>query len=70
MFQRGSKESSLQLFTVEGYYNTSVNEILEVTGLTKGRLYGHFSSKEAIWYAAILDQTILQLRHYINQLRK
>ena len=44
-------ESSLQLFTVKGYYNTPVNQILEATGLTKGGLYGHFASKEAIWYA-------------------
>lgn len=44
-------EKSLQLFCVKGYYNTSVNDILEATGLTKGGLYGHFSSKEEIWYA-------------------
>jgi len=44
-------EKSLQLFCVKGYYNTSINDILEATGLTKGGLYGHFSSKEDIWYA-------------------
>ena len=44
-------EKSLQLFCVKGYYNTSVNDILKATGLTKGGLYGHFSSKEDIWYA-------------------
>jgi AcrR family transcriptional regulator len=42
---------SLQLFSVKGYYNTSINDILEATGLTKGGLYGHFKSKEEIWYA-------------------
>ena len=42
---------SLQLFSVKGYFNTSVNDILTVTGLTKGGLYGHFRSKEDIWYA-------------------
>ena len=45
-------EKSLQLFSVKGYYNTSVNDILETTGLTKGGLYGHFRSKEEIWQAA------------------
>jgi AcrR family transcriptional regulator len=44
-------EKSLQLFSVKGYYNTSISDILEATGLTKGGLYGHFSSKEQIWYA-------------------
>ena len=43
---------SLQLFSVKGYYHTSVNDILDATGLTKGGLYGHFASKEDIWYAA------------------
>lgn len=42
---------SLQLFSVKGYFNTSINDILQATGLTKGGLYGHFRSKEAIWYA-------------------
>jgi len=42
---------SLQLFSVKGYYNTSINDILEATRLTKGGLYGHFRSKEDIWYA-------------------
>jgi AcrR family transcriptional regulator len=42
---------ALQLFCVKGYYNTSVNDILQATGLTKGGLYGHFASKEDLWYA-------------------
>jgi AcrR family transcriptional regulator len=48
---------SLQLFSVKGYYNTSINDILEATGLTKGGLYGHFKSKEDIWYA-VYDQAV------------
>ena len=42
---------SLQLFCVKGYYNASIADILAVTGLTKGGFYGHFTSKEALWYA-------------------
>lgn len=45
-------EASLQLFSVKGYYNTSISDILQATGLTKGGLYGHFGSKEEIWDAA------------------
>lgn len=45
-------EASLQLFSVKGYYNTSISDILQATGLTKGGLYGHFGSKEEIWEAA------------------
>jgi len=50
-------ENSLQLFSVKGYYNTSVSDILDVTGLTKGGLYGHFASKEDIWYA-VYDEAV------------
>ena len=45
-------EKSLHLFSVKGYHNTSVSDILSATGLTKGGLYGHFTSKEEIWRAA------------------
>lgn len=44
--------TSLQLFSVKGFYNTSVADILAATGLTKGGLYGHYKSKEEIWFAA------------------
>ena len=48
---------ALQLFCVKGYYNTSINDILEATGLTKGGLYGHFASKENLWYA-VYDEAL------------
>jgi AcrR family transcriptional regulator len=44
-------EKSLKLFCVKGYYNTSINDIMQATGLTKGGIYGHFASKEDLWYA-------------------
>ena len=45
-------DKALQLFSVKGYYHTSINDILTATGLTKGGLYGHFANKADIWYAA------------------
>lgn len=45
-------DTSLQLFSVKGYFHTSISDILRATGLTKGGLYGHFGSKEEIWAAA------------------
>ncbi|NVO00102.1 MAG: TetR/AcrR family transcriptional regulator [Geobacteraceae bacterium] len=44
-------KKSLELFSVKGYFNTSIGDIMAATGLTKGGLYGHFGSKEAIWDA-------------------
>lgn len=55
---------SLQVFSVKGYFNTSVNDILAVTGLTKGGLYGHFRSKEDIWYA-VYDQAVMIWRDIV-----
>ncbi|NJD91639.1 MAG: TetR/AcrR family transcriptional regulator [Geobacter sp.] len=43
---------ALDLFSIKGYYNTSIGDIMAATGLTKGGLYGHFGSKEAIWEAS------------------
>jgi AcrR family transcriptional regulator len=51
-------EKSLQLFSVKGYFNTSIADILEATNLTKGGLYGHFRSKEDIWYA-VYDRAVM-----------
>jgi AcrR family transcriptional regulator len=45
-------DKSLQIFSVKGYHNTSISDILAETGLTKGGLYGHFRSKEELWEAA------------------
>lgn len=55
--RRNIIEKSLQLFSVKGFYNTSISDIQEATGLTKGGLYGHFTSKEDIWYA-VYDEAV------------
>ena len=63
-------EKSLQLFSVKGYYNTSVNDILDATGLTKGGLYGHFNSKEAIWYAVYGEAVAIWRTLVFKNIRK
>ena len=52
------------LFSVKGYYNTSVADIMAETGLTKGGLYGHFQSKEDMWYA-VYDKAVLIWREIV-----
>jgi AcrR family transcriptional regulator len=56
--RRNIIERSLQLFSVKGYHNTSVSDILAAADLTKGGLYGHFASKEDIWYA-VYDEAVV-----------
>ena len=48
-------EKSMQLFSVKGYFNTSIAGIVKATGLTKGGLYGHFRNKQEIWYAVYAE---------------
>lgn len=55
--KRNIIEKSLQLFSVKGYYNTSISDILAATRLTKGGLYGHFGSKAEIWQA-VYDEAV------------
>lgn len=57
--RRNITEKSLQLFSVKGYFNTSISDILQATGLTKGGLYCHFKSKEDVWRAVYDDAVSL-----------
>src|SRR2546430_10190455 len=42
-----------ELFVDRGYAGTSVRDIAEHLGMTKGALYYHFSSKEDLLYALV-----------------
>ncbi|MDJ0811108.1 MAG: TetR/AcrR family transcriptional regulator [Desulfobacterales bacterium] len=55
---------ALPLFSVKGYFNTSISDILSATQLTKGGLYCHFQSKEDIWYA-VYDEAVRIWRHTV-----
>ncbi|MFL6248173.1 MAG: TetR/AcrR family transcriptional regulator [Thermoanaerobaculia bacterium] len=46
-------DSALKLFSHKGYGATSVRDIAEDAGLSKGNVYHHFSDKEAIFRALI-----------------
>ncbi len=50
-------DQAMQLFSVQGYFHTSIADVVKATGLTKGGLYGHFDNKEEIWYA-VYDECV------------
>lgn len=50
-------DKAMQLFSVQGYFHTSIADVVKATGLTKGGLYGHFDNKEEIWYA-VYDECV------------
>jgi TetR/AcrR family transcriptional repressor of nem operon len=48
--------ASLKLFSSRGYHNTSIEDILEESGCTRGTLYYQFSCKEELGYAVIDEE--------------
>ncbi len=44
---------SLRLFSLNGFLNTSMSQILEAAGTSKGGFYNHFKSKEELFFQAL-----------------
>ena len=42
-------EASMTLFSRKGYHETSMDDIVEESGFSKGAIYGYFDSKEALF---------------------
>jgi TetR/AcrR family transcriptional repressor of nem operon len=45
-------EKTAPIFNAKGYMGTSMNDIMNVTGLTKGSIYGNFENKDEVALAA------------------
>ncbi|RPF20398.1 TetR family transcriptional regulator [Myceligenerans xiligouense] len=43
--------AALELFSTRGYANTSVQQIVEAAGVTKGAMYHYFTSKDDLLFA-------------------
>ena len=43
------------LITARGFKNTTINEIIQATGVKKGAMYFHFSSKDELGLAVLTD---------------
>lgn len=52
--------AALQAFTTKGFDKTSMDDIVRISGLSKGTLYWHFENKQAL-YAALVDFTMGQM---------
>ncbi|WP_297695998.1 TetR/AcrR family transcriptional regulator [uncultured Eudoraea sp.] len=55
-------ETVAPIFNKHGYVGTSMNDLTEATGLTKGALYGNFENKEALALAAFQFNSTLLLK--------
>jgi AcrR family transcriptional regulator len=49
-------EESLRLFSEKGFSGTSISEILEAAGVSKGGLYNHFKTKGEL-FSAVLSES-------------
>lgn len=47
---------SLRLFSIKGFFSTSINDIMEASGASKGGLYNHFKSKDEL-FSAVLGES-------------
>lgn len=50
------EEAAIQLFMEQGYHATSMRQIARRAGLALGGIYNHFSSKDELFEAIIVDQ--------------
>jgi TetR/AcrR family transcriptional repressor of nem operon len=46
---------ALRQFSSKGFMSTSISDILESAGASKGGLYNHFKSKEELFFAALSE---------------
>jgi TetR/AcrR family transcriptional repressor of nem operon len=55
--REGILEAATRLMHVQGYQNTSLDDVLRESGVGKGNFYYHFRSKEDLGFA-IIDQVV------------
>ena len=46
-------EMAMQVFWSQGYFGTSINDLVEAMGISKSSLYGSFGNKRAIFLECI-----------------
>ena len=59
-------EAANQLFYTQGYNPTSLADVAEETGITKGNLHYHFRSKDEL-LEAVIDQRLQGIRDTLQQ---
>lgn len=57
-------EKTAPIFNEKGYAGTSLNDIMDATGLTKGSIYGNFENKDEVAVAAF-DFNFGNITNYI-----
>ena len=58
-------EKTAPIFNMKGYAGTSLNDMMQATGLTKGSIYGNFINKDDVALAAF-DFNLKKVNEVIN----
>ncbi|MBC7934139.1 MAG: TetR/AcrR family transcriptional regulator [Rhizobacter sp.] len=58
-------EKTAPLFNTKGYEGTSMNDMVQATGLTKGSIYGNFANKDEV-ALAVFDHNLQQIDSIIR----
>lgn len=59
-------EKTAPVFNTKGYAGTSLTDLTEATGLTKGSIYGNFENKDAVALAAF-DYNFKKVTDYVKE---
>lgn len=59
-------ETTAGIFNTKGYAGTSLNDLTDATGLTKGSIYGNFENKEEVALAAF-DYNLSRIKQVIQR---
>ena len=62
-------EAAAKVFAAKGYYGAAVDDVAEAAGLTKGAVYAHFRTKEALYLALTIERGKQQLEEAREALR-
>src|SRR3982750_2907777 len=58
-------EKTARIFNMKGYAGTSLSDLTEATGLTKGSIYGNFANKDEV-ALAVFDYNLAKLNTGVN----
>jgi TetR/AcrR family transcriptional repressor of nem operon len=61
--------AAVDIINIKGYTNTSVNDIIDATGVKKGNLYFHFSSKEELGKSIILEARKSYIKYLVSRIK-
>jgi len=60
------------IFNKNGYYGTSMSDLVDATGLTKGAIYGNFKNKEELAFIAFkynVDRVVNKIREELSTIK-